>query len=197
MFKSLRTRISSAHVLAGMAIFIVLGGTAFAAKDLVTGKQVAKNTLTGKNVKDGSLKTADLNKKTISSLSGKKGEKGEPGANGIVTPQYVSADPLQNIAIGTEATVLTKAVPAGTYVVEADVNVFSQGAGIGGCNLLANGVSVEDAGFNEAAGSTNTRTSVPLQAVTPAGTTELRVTCGAGASAISASSVNIIAIPVG
>ncbi len=80
---------------------------------------------------------------------------------------------------------------------ESDVNVFSQGAGIGGCTLLANGNTVESAGFNETAGSVNTRTSVPLQGVTPAGTTELSVSCGAGASAISVSSVNIIAIPVG
>ena len=35
------------------AIFIVLGGSAFAAKKLITGKQIAKNTVTTKNVKDG------------------------------------------------------------------------------------------------------------------------------------------------
>ncbi len=98
MVKQLRTRVSSAHLLAGVAIFIVLGGSAVAAGGLITGKQVAKNTLTGKNVKDGSLKTKDLSKKTIASLSGKKGEKGEPGKDGIVNPQYANADPLQNIA---------------------------------------------------------------------------------------------------
>jgi hypothetical protein len=184
-------------IVACLALFIAIGGSAYAAKDLITGKQIAENTVTSKNVKNATLKTKDLNKKTVAALQGAKGPKGDPGKNGVVQPQSVSADPLQNIAANTEADVLMKAVPAGSYVVTATVNAFSQGAGIGGCNLLANGSSVDEVGFNESAGSTNTRTSLALQAVVPAGTTQLKISCGAGATAISASHASLIAIPVG
>ena len=104
---------------------------------------------------------------------------------------------MQNINAGNEATVLTKAVPAGGYVVNAAVDVFSNGAGLPECNLLANGNSLDLAQTNETAGSTSTRASLPLVGVAPAGTTTLSVSCGAGASAISASRINLTAIPVG
>lgn len=197
MFSKIRARFSSAHVIAGMALFIVLGGSAFAAKNLVTGKEIAKNTVTSKNVKDGTLKTKDLNKKTVASLRGQKGDKGETGANGVVNPQSGSASPMQAITAGNEATVFTKNVPSGSYVVNAVVDLFSNGAGVGECNLLANGDSLDLAQANETAGSTSTRTSLPLVGVAPAGTTTLSVSCGAGATNISASRINLTAIPVG
>lgn len=212
MFSNLRARFSSAHIIAAVALFVVLGGTAYAAKDLITGKEVAKSTLTGKNVKNGSLKPADLNKKALRSLTGAKGEAGATGAtgatgqtgqtgaagaDGIIAPQFVSADPLLNINANTEVTVLTKNVPSGRYVVNASVDVFSQGSGVGGCNLLAGGTTIDDAGFNETAGSTSTRASLSLLGVTSAGITQLKVSCAAGTSPINATSVNLTAIPVG
>ena len=92
---------------------------------------------------------------------------------------------------------MSKNVPSASYVVNASVDVFSQGAGIGGCNLLANGNSIDDAGFNETAGSVNTRTSLAFTGIAPAGTTTLAVSCGAGSSGLGGPSVSLTAIPVG
>ena len=55
-------------IVACVALFVALGGTAVAAKDLITGKEIAKSTITSKNVKNGTLKTGDLSKKTVDSL---------------------------------------------------------------------------------------------------------------------------------
>jgi len=199
-------------VVACLALFIAIGGSAYAAKDLLTGKDIAKNTLTGKNVKNGSLKKADLNKKAVASLQGAKGAKGEkgdqgangeqgpqgiqgvPGTNGVVTPQEARDDNPEPVTNGTEEVVLSKTVPAGAYAVTAEADSFSVGTGIGGCGLAAGATSLDDAVFNSAAGS---RIPVSLLGVTPAGTTQITVSCNAGATDISISEVSLVAIPVG
>jgi hypothetical protein len=76
-----RRRLTYANVVATLALFIaVSGGTAFAASKLITGKQIAKGTITAANIK----------KKTLSSKlfangvlqSGPKGATGATGATG-------------------------------------------------------------------------------------------------------------------
>ena len=59
--EKVKDRITYANVMATIAVFVVLGGTAFAAKKLV----LPKNSVTSKSVKDGSLKGKDLAKGTI------------------------------------------------------------------------------------------------------------------------------------
>jgi hypothetical protein len=56
----MKDRLSYANVMATIALFIALGGSAFAAS-----KVVKKNSVTSKSVKDGSLKGKDLAKGTI------------------------------------------------------------------------------------------------------------------------------------
>jgi hypothetical protein len=55
----IKERLTYANVMATVAVFIALGGTAVAAK------LVSKNSVTSKSVKDGSLKGKDLAKGTI------------------------------------------------------------------------------------------------------------------------------------
>jgi hypothetical protein len=55
----MKDRLSYANVMATIAVFVALGGTAVAAKVL------PKNSVTSKSVKDGSLKGKDLAKGTI------------------------------------------------------------------------------------------------------------------------------------
>jgi hypothetical protein len=190
-------------IVACIALFAAIGGSAYAAKGLITGKQIAKNTITAKNIKKGTIKKKNLNKKTIKSLKGQKGPQGPQGpqgvagADGVVEPEYLAEDTFENVAADTEETILTQNVPSGQYVVNAKTNVFAQGAGIGNCSLVINGEFDDDAQFNETAGSVNTRNSLPLQTVTPPGTTSIAVSCGTQDTAISVSRVSIIAIPVG
>src|SRR5215211_422309 len=54
-------------VMALIALFVALGGPA-AATSLITGKQIKRNAITTKHVRDGSLSAADLDPATVSSF---------------------------------------------------------------------------------------------------------------------------------
>jgi hypothetical protein len=66
------SRISSAHVIALIALFISLGGSSFAAVKLTTGA----------NIKDGSISQKDLDKALLAKLA-LRGQPGPQGAQGI------------------------------------------------------------------------------------------------------------------
>lgn len=103
-----RRRISSAHVLAGTALFVALGGTSYAAvslpKDSVGTAQLRKNAVassdirtgavTSAKVRNGSLGIADLSRSAVNGLrtpgpAGPAGPQGAAGAAGPVGPQGV------------------------------------------------------------------------------------------------------------
>ena len=91
-----RPRLNHATVVAYLALFVALSGSAFAAVQLskgqVKGKHIAKNAVTSKKVKDGSLsvrdfKRGDLPAGTVGAPGpqgpqGPSGAKGDPGAGG-------------------------------------------------------------------------------------------------------------------
>jgi uncharacterized protein YjbI with pentapeptide repeats len=56
---SLKPRINHTTVVAYLALFVALGGTAFAAAT-ITGRDVVNNSLTGADLRDGSVRTADV-----------------------------------------------------------------------------------------------------------------------------------------
>jgi hypothetical protein len=102
-----RLKLTYANVVATVALFVALGGSAFAAAKL-TGKDIKNSSLTGKDVKDGSVSGIDVADGSIvaadlapgvsqpglpgvagpkgatgeTGLTGDKGEPGTPGAPG-------------------------------------------------------------------------------------------------------------------
>lgn len=68
----IRRRLTYANVMSSIAVFIVLGGAAFAAvklpKNSVGTKQIKKNAVIGSKVKDGSLTGADINASTLGTV---------------------------------------------------------------------------------------------------------------------------------
>jgi hypothetical protein len=87
-------RLSSAHVIALIALFVALGGTSIAAVVLkrgsVKGKHIANNAVTSGKVRNGSLRARDF---PVSELpkgdkgeKGDKGDKGDPGEPGAPGP---------------------------------------------------------------------------------------------------------------
>jgi hypothetical protein len=94
MLGRIRSKLTYANVMATVAVFITLGGGAYAATTLkansvgaaqlkngaVTNKKLAKNAVTGAKVKDGSLLAADLAPGQLP--AGPAGAKGDPGLKG-------------------------------------------------------------------------------------------------------------------
>jgi hypothetical protein len=64
MLKTLRARLTYANVIATVALFIALGGTSIAAFK-ITGRDVAKRTLTGNNLKSNSVGGRVINEKSL------------------------------------------------------------------------------------------------------------------------------------
>jgi hypothetical protein len=87
--RSILKRLSRRHgtAVAYLALFAALGGSAYAAVT-VTGKNIKDGTITGRDVKNRSLGTSKLSATAVSSLTGQRGpagpqgEKGEPGPAG-------------------------------------------------------------------------------------------------------------------
>ncbi len=76
-----RRRLTYANVTSTIALMIaVSGGTAFAASHLITGKQIAKGTITAANVKSHSLLASNFKKGQIP--AGPRGATGPQGAAG-------------------------------------------------------------------------------------------------------------------
>ena len=74
MFSRLRRHIGSAHVIALIALFVALGGSAYAALNL------PKNSVGAKQLKRGAVTPAKLAHSTTKKLRGAKGPKGDAGA---------------------------------------------------------------------------------------------------------------------
>src|SRR5262249_35037840 len=78
-------RPSHATVVAYLALFVALGGGAYAAgqldKNSVGSKQLKKNAVTSLKVKDGSLKPQDLANGALNGTEGPQGPQGPPGTS--------------------------------------------------------------------------------------------------------------------
>lgn len=81
MLASLRQNLTYANVVSTLCLFILLGGSSYAAvtlkKNSVKGKHIAKNAVTAPKVADGSLLARDFAAGELP-----KGEKGDPGERG-------------------------------------------------------------------------------------------------------------------
>ena len=97
--RSTLRRLARRHTtaVAYLALFAALGGSAYAAVT-VTGKQIKDGTVTGKDVKNRSLGAAKLSAGALGSLAGERGPagpqgapgaKGDPGKQGPIGPAGV------------------------------------------------------------------------------------------------------------
>jgi hypothetical protein len=77
-----RRWLTPSTVLAFAALFIALGGSAFAASNLIHTKDIAPGAVTSAKIKNGGIALKDLSTSTKSSLQGGKGASGSPGNAG-------------------------------------------------------------------------------------------------------------------
>src|SRR5438045_6069680 len=102
MLHHVRNRLTSAHAISLLALFVALGGLGYAAtilpansvgsrqlrKAAVTGPKIAKNAVRSFQVKDGSLNARDFAPGQLKAgVPGAKGDTGAPGAKGDIGPQ--------------------------------------------------------------------------------------------------------------
>jgi hypothetical protein len=91
--RSLRARLTYANVMSSIAVFMVLGGSAYAAatlpKNSVGSRQIASNAVTSAKVKDGSLLSKDFKPGQLvagapgpAGAAGAKGDRGDTAAKG-------------------------------------------------------------------------------------------------------------------
>jgi hypothetical protein len=101
-----RPRVTYERVASTLALLLVLtGGTAFAASKLITGRQIAKGTITAKNIKSHSLLSLDFKSGQLPAgargprgAQGIQGVKGDTGATGTAAASGIVEINLQNNA---------------------------------------------------------------------------------------------------
>ncbi|MEA2412096.1 MAG: hypothetical protein QOC77_2657 [Thermoleophilaceae bacterium] len=84
---SLRSRCTYANVMATVAVFIALGGSSYAALT-ITGRQVRDGSLTGADVKNGSLTGTDVKDRSLRARDFRSGDlpRGAQGLQGVQGP---------------------------------------------------------------------------------------------------------------
>jgi hypothetical protein len=129
-----RLRPSAALVVACLALFVALGGVGYAAAK-IDGKNIVRGTITAKQVKDRSLSSKDLSKRTVRTLRSLRGPRGLRGLAGPQGPQGAAgaAGSALGFALvradGTVDTELSKNITA--------ANVVPNGGGVYGFRGLS------------------------------------------------------------
>jgi hypothetical protein len=205
----LRRHLTYANVAASLALFLALGGAAYAAtqlpknsvgtnqirKEAVTAGKIAKKTrqqLQGKRGPAGQQgpqgKTGKTGAKGATGARGAQGNTGAPGADGTGPALEVvsGAKPIE--AVGS--TVVSQNLAPGAYVVTADVVVESAATTLVTCSL--NGSNSEAVG-NVTAGVPATLTLSGVRSLGAASAATLTCAAPAGATAKYA---NLIATQV-
>ena len=183
-----------ATVIAVFALFAALAGTATAAK-LITGKDIQNNSVTGKDIKKSSLAASDLSDKAKAELKGNAGPAG-PAGPAVLPKAYFASLASEPLAANTVEVVLSKSVPAGTYLITAKMTLFQGAADNGDCSLIAGGQGVDAVSIVPT--DPNSRTPMAFTAVaaaSPAG--PIQISCNVDALAGNAQDIRITAIPVG
>ena len=214
--KTLTTKIKKARpatIIAMLALFIAVGGTATAASGLINGKNIKKGTVTAKQIKNKTLTGGKLAPSTLSALKGAqgpRGEKGDKGATGAkgntgapgapgpeVINSFSASDTESNVPANTEIDVISmNNLPSSKYLVIAKSIMFSN---VGG-NLLRCAIETNNSGGGDEAQWTSpgnsTRTTVPMVLSTTAKVTQVKVECDPG-DAMGSFTVRAVAIPIG
>jgi len=149
----IKRRPSAALVVALVALFVALSGTATAAL-VMTGKNIKDGTVTGKDLKNRTLGAKKLSRKAIASLQGQagpagpQGPQGVPGAEGAAGPAGPSityADNEPKSEITPELTrILEVTIPPGSYSAQVNMDLFigaGSATGEGECRFRAPGGS--------------------------------------------------------
>ena len=137
-----RARPSAAMIVSSVALFVALSGGAYAAAT-VGSAQIKNNSVQGLDIKDGTIKSADIAKGTRNGLRGQKGDDGQPGAKGDKgdpgapgAPGAPGLSGLERVSANTandsnSPKSITVSCPAGKQVVGTGFDISGAIAGAG------------------------------------------------------------------
>lgn len=202
----MKKRPSFTTIIAMLALFIAIGGTATAASGLINGKKIKNGTIAGKKIKNKTITSGKISPATIAALQGAKGEKGEKGDKGakgdpgtpgvdIGITSFTESGTKNNQVANVETSIVDMAgLPGKRYLAMATVKVFSQGTSTVSCALAAsNGGGSTSATWNSPVNGS--RTTLPLTFTTSVATNHVELTCNPGNSAGSYDG-NVVLIPL-
>jgi hypothetical protein len=160
--RSILRRLSRRHTtaVAYLALFAALGAGAYAATT-ITGKNIKDGTITGRDVKNRSLGTNELTATAVSSLTGQRGpagpqgERGERGPAGPTGPKGETGPAGQQAAPGPAGPAGPSGISGLAYSVNSPgIYIPRDSAGGGyvrcpiGTKALGGGASVENSNVN-------------------------------------------------
>jgi hypothetical protein len=183
-----RFGLSANNVLATVALFVALGGTAYAAKK-VTGKNIKNNAVTSKHIKNRTIRSKDLGKGLIGSA------KARP-LNSVAFEAVRAAGPAGVAPNDTDYTTVATlgGIAPGAYVIFSKTDIHSDQIDRVRCRLQAES-SVDEA--NRGLRSNGTQEALNLQlAHTFAGAGSATLSCRTSDGNWNASDTKIAAIKV-
>ena len=162
----LRSHLSYANVVATLALFVALGGTSFAAL-MITGRNVKNGSLTSADVKDRSLLRKDFKGGQLPAgragpqgAKGDKGDAGDAGAPGTAAA-YAAINPNGTLDASRSKNVISSAHPptnpTGVYCLElpftpknavASVDLSGGGNGASAQTRVPPGMNLSSCGAN-------------------------------------------------
>jgi hypothetical protein len=149
----LKTHLSYANAMATLAVFIALGGGAYAVtagKNTVTSKSIRNGAVKSEDVQDNGLTGIDINESTLQGIQGPPGAPGAPGPPGPTAAAVLDrADPVSSPDSDSGPDNVTVNAPsAGKLLVRLDgtFNITCTGGGNPTIGLYVDGAAVPDTG---------------------------------------------------
>jgi hypothetical protein len=192
------------NVIAVIALFAVLGGSAYAGSK-INGKKIKPGTVTSKALKDKTIKTKDLSDAAVNDLQGQQGPKGDTGAQGeqgpqgpagVLDPSGFSNNTGQNITDNTQTEVASVTVADGAdYIVYGKLQLFA-GNNVTNitCRIFRGATEIDRITLDTPTDSVSV--PVALQAITTSGGTEISAECEPDGGSGSASFRRLTALPI-
>ena len=211
----IRSRLTYANVMATIAVFVALGGGAYAALKLPA------NSVGPRQLKSGAVTPSKVAKSTVKLFKGQKGGKGDAGAQGPVGaqgavgaagvngqdgapgPSDIYAAGIADKALSTSQTteIDSLTVPAGSYLVTATLwfTELQAGGSELDCQLMDDvGGSTRLNAASTFVNDTITRATIPLAgAATFTAPTKITAQCTQVANGVNVSEARLWAIKTG
>ena len=129
MKRVLRRRPSPAMVVSLIALFVALGGSAYALT--ITGGQVKNGSLTGKDIRKNSLGGTQIKESRVGKVPKAKvaDRVGNRSASQVTTRAFFAAQKAPKGFTGNETTIGKITLPAGAYIVSAKVAASNSSTG--------------------------------------------------------------------